>query len=131
MQAPFPRPAVPLPNPDIEEGTTTMDYLKQERERGITIRSAAISFNWKKCQINLIDTPGHVDFSGEVTRSLRVLDGAVTILDGSKGVESQTVKVWRQAERRSAPRICFVNKLDRIGSSVQRTAEAIQALLGV
>jgi elongation factor G len=108
-----------------------MDYLKQERERGITIRSAAISFNWKKCQINLIDTPGHVDFSGEVTRSLRVLDGAVTILDGSKGVESQTVKVWRQAERRSAPRICFVNKLDRIGSSVQRTAEAIQALLGV
>jgi elongation factor G len=71
-----------------------MDYMKQERERGITIRSAAISFNWNKHQINLIDTPGHVDFSGEVTRSLRVLDGAVTILDGVKGVEAQSVKVW-------------------------------------
>lgn len=108
-----------------------MDYLKQEKERGITIRSAAISFNWNKCQLNLIDTPGHVDFSGEVTRSLRVLDGAITILDGGKGVEAQTVKVWRQAEKRGTPKICFVNKLDRIGSSVQRTAEAIQSLLNV
>lgn len=106
-----------------------MDYLKQERERGITIRSAAISFSWNKYQINLIDTPGHVDFAGQVTRSLRVLDGAITILDGGKGVESQTVKVWKQAQKRNAPKICFVNKLDKIGSSVQRTAEAIQALL--
>ena len=108
-----------------------MDFLKQERERGITIRSAAISFNWNKCQINLIDTPGHVDFSGEVTRSLKVLDAAVTILDGGKGVQAQTVKVWKQAEKRNTPKICFINKLDKIGSSVQRTAEAIKALLGV
>ena len=131
MLGPSPLLEVHCPNPDIDEGTTTMDYLKQERDRGITIRSAAISFSWGKCQINLIDTPGHVDFSGEVTRSLRVLDGAITILDGGKGVEAQTIKVWRQAERRGTPKICFVNKLDRIGSSVQRTAEAIKALLGV
>jgi elongation factor G len=102
-----------------------MDYMKQERERGITIRSAAISFSWNKCQINLIDTPGHVDFSGEVARSLRVLDGAVAILDGGKGVEAQTMKVWEQASKRNIPKICFVNKLDRIGSSVMRTAQAI------
>lgn len=76
-----------------------MDFLAQERERGITIRSAAISFNWLNHQINLIDTPGHVDFSGEVTRSLRVLDGVVTILDGVKGVEAQTQKVWAQANK--------------------------------
>lgn len=108
-----------------------MDYMKQERQRGITIRSAAISFNWNKCQINLIDTPGHVDFSGEVTRSLRVLDGAVTILDGVKGVESQTIKVWEHAAKRGIPKLCYINKMDRIGSSVMRTAEAITALLKV
>ena len=99
-----------------------MDYMKQERDRGITIRSAAISFNWNKCQINLIDTPGHVDFSGEVARSLKVLDGAVTILDGGKGVQAQTVKVWQMATKKNIPKICFMNKLDRIGSSVLRTA---------
>jgi elongation factor G len=94
-----------------------MDFLAQERERGITIRSAAISFNWLTHQINLIDTPGHVDFSGEVTRSLRVLDGVVTILDGVKGVEAQTQKVWAQASKHKIPKLCFINKMDRIGSS--------------
>ena len=108
-----------------------MDYLKQERERGITIRSAAISFNWQRSQLNLIDTPGHVDFSGEVARSLRVLDGAVAILDGVKGVESQTIKVWEQASRQGIPKLCFINKMDRIGSSVARTSEAIQHFLKV
>lgn len=108
-----------------------MDYMKQERERGITIRSAAISFNWNKCQINLIDTPGHVDFSGEVARSLRVLDGAVTILDGVKGVEAQTLKVWELATKKNIPKLCFINKMDRIGSSLLRTAQAIQGLMKV
>jgi elongation factor G len=108
-----------------------MDYMKQERERGITIRSAAITFNWKSYQINLIDTPGHVDFSGEVARSLKVLDGAVTILDGVKGVEAQTIKVWEQARRRNIPRICYVNKLDRMGASILQTAESIKKRLKV
>ncbi len=106
-----------------------MDYMKQERERGITIRSAAISFNWRKYQINLIDTPGHVDFSGEVARSLRVLDGAVTILDAVKGVQAQTKKVWDLANKKNIPKLCFLNKMDRIGSSVLRTADAIKGLL--
>lgn len=108
-----------------------MDYMRQERERGITIRSAAISFNWSKHQINLIDTPGHVDFSGEVARSLRVLDGAVTILDGVKGVEAQTMKVWELATKKNIPKLCFINKMDRIGSSIVRTAQAIEGLLKV
>lgn len=109
-----------------------MDYMKQERERGITIRSAAISFNWKNdYQINLIDTPGHVDFSGEVARSLRVLDGAITILDGVKGVEAQTCKVWEQASKRQIPKLCFVNKMDRIGANILRAAESLKLRLKV
>jgi elongation factor G len=98
-----------------------MDFLAQERERGITIRSAAISFNWLDHQINLIDTPGHVDFSGEVARSVRVLDGVVTILDGVKGVEAQTQKVWGFSNKNKIPKICYVNKMDRIGSSIPQT----------
>jgi elongation factor G len=108
-----------------------MDFLPQERERGITIRSAAISFNWLNHQINLIDTPGHVDFSGEVTRSVRVLDGVVTILDGVKGVEAQTQKVWASSNKFNIPKICFINKMDRIGSSLQQSAESIKTKLKV
>lgn len=106
-----------------------MDYLVQERERGITIRSAAISFNWRDDQINLIDTPGHVDFSGEVTRSLQVLDGAVTILDAVKGVESQTKKVWAHASKHHLPKICYLNKMDRIGASIPNVLSSINKKL--
>ncbi|KAI9491914.1 P-loop containing nucleoside triphosphate hydrolase protein [Zychaea mexicana] len=102
-----------------------MDYLKAERERGITINSAAITFGWKGNRINLIDTPGHVDFTMEVERAVRVLDGAVTILDGVAGVEAQTETVWRQSEHYEIPRIAFVNKMDRIGAAYGRTIQEI------
>lgn len=108
-----------------------MDYLAQERERGITIRSAAISFNWNEHQVNLIDTPGHVDFSGEVARSLRVLDGVVTILDAVKGVEAQTQKVFAQATKHKIPKICFLNKMDRIGSSADQSVDSLRKKLGI
>ena len=108
-----------------------MDYMQQERQRGITIRSAAITFNWRDFQINLIDTPGHVDFSAEVTRSLEVLDGVVTILDAVKGVEAQTIKVWEQANKKKLPKICFLNKMDRIGSSIGLSTETIKKKLKV
>lgn len=103
-----------------------MDYLPQERARGITIRSAAISFNWNNHQINLIDTPGHVDFSGEVARSLRVLDGVVTIFDAVHGVQTQTEKVWMQANQKKLPKLAFINKMDRLGASVQHTVKTIK-----
>src|SRR5437764_2473949 len=98
-----------------------MDYMKQERDRGITITSAAITFGWKNHRINLIDTPGHVDFTIEVERSIRVLDGAVTILDAVSGVEAQTQTVWSQADQYGIPRIAYVNKMDRLGARFGRT----------
>jgi elongation factor G len=115
---------------DVDSGDTIMDYMAQERERGITITSAAITFGWKNHRINLIDTPGHVDFTIEVERSIRVLDGAVTILDGVAGVEAQTETVWQQAARQGIPRIAFVNKMDRAGAGFGRTVREMRTRLG-
>ncbi|KAF8934549.1 Ribosome-releasing factor 2, mitochondrial [Dissophora ornata] len=115
---------------DVDSGDTIMDYMKQERERGITITSAAITFGWRDQRINLIDTPGHVDFTIEVERSIRVLDGAVTILDAVAGVEAQTETVWQQATRHGIPRIAFVNKMDRAGAGFGRTVREMRTRLG-
>ncbi|MCL4562213.1 MAG: elongation factor G [Chloroflexi bacterium] len=114
----------------VDEGTTVTDWMVQERERGITIVSAAVSAEWKGYQINLIDTPGHIDFTAEVQRSLRVLDGGVVVFDAVQGVEPQSETVWRQADRYGVPRICFVNKMDRIGASYEHTIETIRQRLG-
>lgn len=112
---------------EVHDGDATMDFMPQERERGITIGAAAISFPWRDHHVNLIDTPGHVDFTVEVERAVRVLDGAVAVLDGVAGVEAQTETVWEQADRYRVPRIAFVNKLDREGASFQRACESIEA----
>src|SRR5574343_1126509 len=115
---------------EVHEGDTVMDWMVQERERGITITSAATTMYWKNHQINLIDTPGHIDFTAEVQRSLRVLDGAVVVFDGVAGVEPQSETVWRQADKYSVPRICFVNKMDRVGANFDRCVSMIKDRLG-
>jgi elongation factor G len=114
---------------NVDEGTTVTDWMAQERERGITIQSAAITCYWRDYQINIIDTPGHIDFTAEVQRSLRVLDGGVVIFDAVAGVEPQSETVWRQADRYQVPRICYVNKMDRIGADFNRTIEMIRERL--
>ncbi len=115
---------------EVHEGTTVTDYMEQERERGITIVSASVSAEWKGYQINIIDTPGHIDFTAEVQRSLRVLDGGIVVFDAVHGVEPQSETVWRQADRYGVPRICFVNKMDRVGASYERSIESIREKLG-
>ncbi|HIP96131.1 MAG TPA: elongation factor G [Anaerolineae bacterium] len=115
---------------NVDEGTTVTDFMPQERERGITIQAAAITCQWRDHQINIIDTPGHIDFTAEVQRSLRVLDGGIVVFDGVAGVEPQSETVWRQADRFGVPRICFVNKMDRTGADFWRTIEAIGERLG-
>jgi elongation factor G len=114
----------------VDDGTTVTDWMEQERERGITIVSAAVTAEWKGYQINIIDTPGHIDFTAEVQRSLRVLDGGVVVFDAVQGVEPQSETVWRQADRYGVPRICFANKMDRTGASYERTLESIKQRLG-
>ena len=114
---------------EVHEGTATMDWMEQEQERGITITSAATTCFWRDHRINIIDTPGHVDFTAEVERSLRVLDGAVAVFDSVAGVEPQSETVWRQADKYRVPRICFVNKMDRIGANFDRTVDQIRTRL--
>lgn len=114
----------------VDDGTTVTDWMEQERERGITIVSAAVTTFWKDYKINLIDTPGHIDFTAEVQRSLRVLDGGVVVFDSVQGVEPQSETVWRQADRYTVPRICFANKMDRVGASYERTLASIADRLG-
>jgi len=115
---------------EVHDGTAVMDWMAQEQERGITITSAATTCVWRDHRINIIDTPGHVDFTAEVERSLRVLDGSVAVFDAVAGVEPQTETVWRQADKYRVPRICFVNKMDRVGADFARTLESIRTRLG-
>ena len=115
---------------EVHDGTAVMDWMEQEKERGITITSAATTCDWDDHRINIIDTPGHVDFTAEVERSLRVLDGGVVVFDGVAGVEAQSETVWRQADRYHVPRICFINKMDRVGANFRRTLEMIGQRLG-
>src|SRR5579862_5779283 len=110
---------------EVHEGAATMDWMVQEQERGITITSAATTAHWRDCAINIIDTPGHVDFTVEVERSLRVLDGAVAVFDAVAGVEPQSETVWRQGDKYRVPRICFINKMDRVGADFYRSVETI------
>lgn len=115
---------------EVHDGNTVMDWMEQEQERGITITAAATTCSWKNHRINIIDTPGHVDFTIEVERSLRVLDGAVAVFDAVNGVESQTETVWRQADKYKVPRICFINKMDRVGADFDMSVESIKERLG-
>jgi len=114
----------------VDDGTTVTDWMEQERERGITIVSAAVTAEWNGYQVNVIDTPGHIDFTAEVQRSLRVLDGGVVVFDAVQGVEPQSETVWRQADRYGVPRICFINKMDRTGADFYRSADMIRTRLG-
>ena len=114
----------------VDDGTTVTDWMAQERERGITIVSAAVTAEWKDYQYNIIDTPGHIDFTAEVQRSLRVLDGGIVVFDAVQGVEPQSETVWRQADRYMVPRICFINKMDRMGASFERSVQSIVDRLG-
>ncbi len=116
---------------DIDEGTTQMDWMEQERKRGITIMSAATTTFWREIRVNIIDTPGHVDFTAEVERSLRVLDGAVVVFDAEEGVQSQSETVWRQADKYKVPRLCFINKMDKLGANYEGTLNQIREQLGV
>jgi len=111
---------------EVDKGTTTADYDQEEQERGITIYSACIPFVWQDCTVNLIDTPGHVDFTAEVERSLRVLDGCVVVFDAQNGVEAQSETVWRQADKYQVPRLVFVNKMDVVGANFDNTLDEIR-----
>ena len=113
----------------VDDGTTVTDWMDQERERGITIVSAAVTAMWRDCKFNIIDTPGHIDFTAEVQRSLRVLDGGIVVFDSVQGVEPQSETVWRQADRYGVPRMCFANKMDRVGASYEKTIESIRERL--
>ncbi|HWJ83774.1 MAG TPA: GTP-binding protein, partial [Nocardioides sp.] len=115
---------------EVHEGGATMDWMEQEQERGITITSAATTCFWHDNQINIIDTPGHVDFTVEVERSLRVLDGAVAVFDGKEGVEPQSETVWRQADKYDVPRIAFINKMDRTGADFFASVQSMVDRLG-
>jgi len=115
---------------EVHEGKATMDHMKEEQERGITITSAATNTWWKGCRLNIIDTPGHVDFTAEVERSLRVLDGAIAVFDAGEGVEPQSETVWRQANRYKVPRICFVNKMDKAGADFDAAVQSMRTRLG-
>jgi elongation factor G len=115
---------------EVHDGTATMDWMEQEQERGITITSAATTCSWKNHRINIIDTPGHVDFTIEVERSLRILDGAVALFCAVGGVEPQSEAVWRQADRYRVPRIAFINKMDRVGADFGRAVAAVRERLG-
>src|SRR5512147_547668 len=114
---------------EVHEGTAIMDWMEQEQERGITITSAATTCFWRDIQINIIDTPGHVDFTAEVERSLRVLDGAVAVFDAVAGVQPQSETVWRQADKYHVPRIAFINKMDRVGADFLHSIETMHARL--
>src|ERR1700693_2783404 len=115
---------------EVHEGTAVMDWMEQEQERGITITSAATTCEWNGHTINIIDTPGHVDFTAEVERSLRVLDGAVAVLDAVAGVQPQSETVWRQADKYKVPRVCFINKMDRVGADFFMSVDTIKSKLG-